>query len=382
MKYILLIVLLLGVVSAEDFGAGETVQLYFEDVNFDSSDVQLYYNFTSLVDVNPIVKEDVNILYFDLPVDCSLGVYYLDYSVGNLTFNVVESESVMRISPVYYVFEKDKSSFYLELTSVRGSFDVNINGTNVEPRKSLLSLDSGETKKLYVDYENVSSDGSLELSYGNLSYSVRLFYLEEMIEEEQDVSVVIVEENITEVVVEKVPLTFLVTKPEVNLSLVYNQSTLGTLKVQNTFGEPLQGLSYKLSGNISGIVSYNEEVVDLAVDEIYAFNFVFNEDENVSIGNYYGEIIFGNEDYEIKIPVAVYVNDVIVETTEDTEYVFSDEDIIFEGDLLEEEEGNGLLIIGIILIVLMVFFIGVVVLKLRQKQEKKFSEYIEETKKK
>ena len=366
----------LGLVYAEDFGAGETVQLYFSE-GFSSGDVKLYYNFTDLVDINPIVKEidDEYILYFDLPLNSSIGVY----NVGNVTFNVVESSEVMRISPVYYIFSNDEGSFYVELESVKGSFEVLVNATNVEPRKSLVSLSEGETKKLYVDFKNVSEDGSLSLSYGNFSYEIKLVYFEdEVIVPEVVDEVVIVPEVVDEVIEEKVPLTFLVTKPSVEVNLLYNESVIGTLKVQNTFDEELSGLSYKLNGNILNLVSFREEEVSLRAGEIYALDFVFNENENASVGVYDGEIIFGNTEHLISIPVMMNVSDVRVIEEE----ILYGNEIIYEGDIYEEESNNTLLYIGVALIALMVFLIIVVVLKLRQKQEKRFNEYIDETKKK
>jgi len=377
MKYFILIFLLLslGLVYAEDFGAGETVQLYFSE-GFSSGDVKLYYNFTDLVDINPIVKkiDEEYILYFDLPLNSSIGVY----NVGNVTFNVVESSEVMRISPVYYIFSNDEGSFYVELESVKGSFEVLVNATNVEPRKSLVSLSEGETKKLYVDFKNVSEDGSLSLSYGNFSYEIKLVYFEDEVIVPEVVDEVIVPEVVDEVIEEKVPLTFLVTKPSVEVNLLYNESVIGTLKVQNTFDEELSGLSYKLNGNILNLVSFREEEVSLRAGEIYALDFVFNENENASVGVYDGEIIFGNTEHLISIPVMMNVSDVRVIEEE----ILYGNEIIYEGDIYEEESNNTLLYIGVALIALMVFLIIVVVLKLRQKQEKRFNEYIDETKKK
>ncbi|MBS3162346.1 hypothetical protein J4467_00290 [Candidatus Woesearchaeota archaeon] len=384
MKYFLLLLVIFSFasVSAEDFGAGETVQVYVDD-SFSSSDVKLYYNYTDVVSINSIVKEisDTNILYFDLPINCSLGTYYLDYSVGNLTFVVVDSSSVMRISPVYHIFDKTKSSFYLELTSVKGDFDVVVNATNAEPRKSLVSLTEGSTKNLYIDYVDTSSFGSVQLSYENFSYNINLFPvdIEPVVNQTEDI-VVNETEDVVIVPEEKVPLTFLVTNPEATISLGVNQSVVATLKVQNTFGEKLEGLSYSVTGDIVDIVSFKSEEISMEADEIIETEFLFNPNEDAFAGAYTGEIVFGNSDYEISLLVVVIISADAEETS--TEGVVLGDDIIFEGQILEEKKSNTVLIVGIVLVVLMLFLIAVVVLKLRQTPEKRFNQYIEETKKK
>ena len=384
MKYLLFFVIFsFAFVSAEDFGAGETVQVYI-DGNFSSSDVKLYYNYTDIVDINPIIKEisGTNLLYFDLPMDSDLGVYYLDYNAGNITFSVIDSSSVMRISPVYHIFDKTKNSFFIELTSIKGDFEVSVNASNARPRKSVVTLSEGETKKLYVDYNDTSSFGNIQLSYDVFSYNVNLFPvgIEPILD---DIEEVVVDNKTEEVIIVpevKVPLTFLLSNPNATIYLGVNQSVAAILKVQNTFGENIENLNYNLIGDIVNIVSYRSEIVNLEDGEILETEFIFNYNENASVGIYNGEIVFGNEDYEISLPVVVIVN-IEDEEVSDSNLVLG-EDIIFEGQILNEESGNGLLIIGIVLVVLMLFLIIVVIIKLRQNPEKRFNQFIEETKKK
>ena len=152
------------------------------------------------------------------------------------------------------------------------------------------------------------------------------------------------------------------------------------MKVQNTFGENMDNLNYNLIGDVTNIVSYRSEIVNLEDGEILETEFIFNYNKNTSVGTYNGEIVFGNEDYEISLPVVVIVN-IEDEEVSDSNLILG-EDIIFEGQILNEESGNGLLIIGIVLVVLMLFLIIVVIIKLRQNPEKRFNQFIEETKKK
>ena len=315
-------------------------------------------------------------------MDSDLGVYYLDYNAGNITFSVIDSSSVMRISPVYHIFDKTKNSFFIELTSIKGDFEVSVNASNARPRKSVVTLSEGETKKLYVDYNDTSSFGNIQLSYDIFSYNVNLFPvgIEPILD---DIEEVVVDNETEEVIIVpevKVPLTFLLSNPNATIYLGVNQSVAAILKVQNTFGENIENLNYNLIGDIVNIVSYRSEIVNLEDGEILETEFIFNYNENASVGTYNGEIVFGNEDYEISLPVVVIVN-IEDEEVSDSNLVLG-EDIIFEGQILNEESGNGLLIIGIVLVVLMLFLIIVVIIKLRQNPEKRFNQFIEETKKK
>ena len=194
---------------------------------------------------------------------------------------------------------------------------------------------------------------------------------QEIVEEENATEEVIVSET------EEIPFVFLVTKPEVVLSLAVNTSKYGDLKVQNTGNENLS-LTYSLTEDLSFLVSFNESTILLLPGDIYTQRVWFNRENSSRVGEYTGNIVLSDGNFEQSIAVSVTIEEDFSQgdTLEDQGI-----EIVYEGETLAEtESGRGVYILGAILIAMLLALIILVALKLRQKDERKFKEFIEETK--
>lgn len=356
-----------SLVSAESFYAGETVQLYFEE---DVSGMSLSCDGMPVM-FSPLANEYRNnkwIVYFDLDESLANKTCVFFYSTGNRSFNVFSNENILRVKPGVVILSG--SSFSLELKDVNGSFNVLVSSDNSEivPRKTAIEMVKGESKNVYFDHSEIIGDSHVILSYDNRSYSILVIGEEE----------VVVNETVVEVDVGS--LIFLV-ENDVNVTVKSNESMYGDLKVQNTYLHSVDNLIYSLTGNLAEVVSFNESMVDVLDSQDIFLNRIFvNRENNSRVGVYSGEILLSNDEYSVSLPMVVNV----VEMNESvlmSNYKVFNQSVTFDVDT-EESTGKGVYIIGIILIVLLLVFIFLVVLKLRQKGEKKFNEYIEETKRK
>ena len=89
-----------------------------------------------------------------------------------------------------------------------------------------------------------------------------------------------------------------------------------------------------------------------------------------------GNLVLSNADQSISLPLTIEISG------KEEPINLSDIDFVIDEPVVEEGGISGTIIIGIILILLLIAIFIVVALNLRRKEEKKFDQYIEETKKK
>ncbi len=385
----------------ESYAPGETVQALIEGETVISGSITLLDGSSQAVSVTSLFteyKEGFTLLYFNLPSTITEGNYTL--VVGSLqgNFSVVFSSPVLQIKRGIIVLSSTSTSFSVVVSSLGegGTVLVSASDSVLKPRKSSLSLGSDDTKTLYVDYTYgyVVEDMTLTFNYGeDKSYVIPVIYpgyvVEEVVNETENVMETNMDVEINVLDEELVPFLFLVTKTKVDISLRENESLYGDLKVQNLLNETLYNLTYSLTGDLDLIVVLNETVISLAPGNVYSQRIWFNLKNNSRIGEYSGFIFLTYENgYSQNISFlinvisseseAVFVEENVLENQTIDEYVIN-----YEGNTLSKESsGNGIYYLGIFMSVLLIALIVLVVLKLRQKEDRKFNEYIKLTKKK
>jgi len=371
-----------------EYVAGETFQAWVYDAMLSSSQISVLYNNTE-ISISPLLVEhntDV-FVYFDLPESLQNGSYTFVAGGSQVPFMVSIGSPVLRVKPPVVILDKDAISFSIELRSVEGAATVQVNSSDsaLRPRRVELDVAADSSRSLFVDYDyaDVQGDAEILLMYGLESYRIPILLIEEAAPVE---NVTLVEENVTEVpVVPEKALVFLVTE-NVSLTINYNESQFGDLKVQNILAVPVSNLVYRLTGNLADVVTLNVSGIEtLNAGEIFVQRLWVNKANESSIGNYTGEVILENDQYSVALSLAVTVTNTTVSAPAAggviTELNYTI--VPIEGEALEEEgAGRGTIIIGVVLIIMLLILIILVALKLRQRQEKKFHEYIEETKKK
>lgn len=374
----------------ENYLAGETVQVYVNATNLTSSDIVLYDVNHSQKQIIPLFTEYRDGKYFvsfDLFENYFNGKYTLEIQDAKDTFSIIPTngQAVLQIKPGFILLDSRDDTFSFELSNIGDSSStLSILESNAVllARKNQLSIGPSEQKNNYVDYvySRISSDLFMNISYDDQYYILPVFYpdlvvVEEVVVEEES------EEEVVEDLVAEESFALLISKPTVSWSLEYNKSIYGDLKVQNLLNETLI-IEYSLTEDLEDIILLNESRVTLAAGEIYSQRIWFNRANNSRVGEYSGEIILTDGSYSKNISVFLDVVESVVASLEEDVLNDTIPPFVYEGETLETEESNtGLYAIAVFLIILLLALIVLVALKLRQKDEKKFHEYIEGTKK-
>lgn len=403
MKYFLLFVFFLfffSFVSAtevsvlqENYLAGETVQVYVNATSLSSSDIVLSDVNHSTKTIAPLFTEYRDGQYFvsfDLSENYYGGLYTLEIQDASDTFTLIPlaGQPVLRLKPAFILLDTSDDTFHFELSNIGESsatLYVTDSDNALSSRKNEISINPGEERNLYVDYvsSRIDSDLFINISYDDQYYILPVIYPDLLVEEtvvEEDMSEEIIEETVPE---GSPSFALLITEPSVTLNIASNQSRYGDLKVQNLLNESIT-LDYSLTGDLEKIVVLNQSSVTLAAGEIYSQRVWFNPANNSREGEYSGLIVLSDGIFSQNISVDVSVVENAETTSEEDvlEEQSSEEYLVYEGETLAEEESNiGLYAIAVFMILLLVALIILVALKLRQKNEKKFTEYIEGTKK-
>jgi len=380
-------------VLRDTYVAGETVQAYITNTTITTGQISLLNNQSNLVSITPLLveyRDNQYLTYFDLSTSVTEGTYTLLAGALQNNFTITNGTQAVQIKPGIIILDKTESSFRIELENAGTTATVQITSSNtaLKPRKSAISLNTEETKDLYVDYTygNVGSDSAITLTYGAQSYTIPIIYPEEADVEEN----VTEEENITEeepTVTEEVEaFIFLTTTTELNTTT--NKSKSGPLKIQNLLNETIADVQVSVTGTLKDVLTSDETTISLGPNEIYSLYVSLNPQQNARAGTYEGEIIVSNAMYNASLALAVLVYEPTVEEVNATtlvENVTEEREFIEIEDLgeIQAEEGvSGTTVIGITLIVLLLAIFLLIIWQLRKREEKKFHEYIEETKRK
>jgi len=372
-----------------EYNAGETLSAYISGTTIISSQISLLDNSSNIIPISPLLveyKDNSYFIYFNLGTSISKGSYKLVAGPLQANFSIGNGTEAIQVKPGIVILDKSKTNFKLELKNVGDATSALISSSDsaLSPRKSALSFSFGESKNLFTDYNynNIQADTMITLNYGTRTYTIPIIYPEE--EEE-----IIIEENVTEIIEEPVSeestieaLSFLVSSEIIETSTTADTSRAGPIKVQNNLDVPITKLKLEVSSSLKDILTLNiSEIAKLGPGEVYIILGTMNKDNNSKAGIYSGDVIISNDQYSASLPMIISITEEEKENI--SKEIIPQPEFNFDTEPSEEEkEGNGVIIIGVILILLMIAILVVVGLKLRQKEEKRFDQYIEETKKK
>lgn len=382
-----------SVVSAEGiefyqdgYVPGETMQFSVPGETVYASRIFLYNaSNVEIKGISPLVQviRGDSYVSMNVPDDLVNGTYTLKADGMETTFDIIDVNDALQFKPAFVVLDKNDDRFTIVIKNVlrHNTLLANSSTDSLRPYKVMKVLDAKDTLNLYVDYiyENLSEDAQLFLFMGERSYTIPVFYpgaeAADVVPEEE---VVAEQPVVAQPVEEEAPaLVFLVSTTQVEKTLAVDQTLEDTLSVQNQLNVPLSNLSFSLTGDIGDIVSLNETTLDsLDAGETFTVHLTVNERKDAVPGTYEGNLLFGNDAYSASLPFSLTVEEAAL-AEEETEVVTIEP--------LQKEEGEGtntVLVVGLVIIALLAFLIVLVVLKLRQRPEKRFRQYIEETRKK
>ena len=403
-------ILLINIVSAEEltlldteYIAGETLQAYVTNTSISTSQISLLDNSSNLVSISPLIskyRDEQYLIYFNLASDLTEGNYKLIAKSMEANFTVSTSTSALQIKPGIIILDENEESFKLELTLVGDPITVQISSSSsdISPRRSALSFTTEETKNLYSDYtySSIESDSTISLTYGTNSYSIPIIYTGEVPLVEETVNETIEETNITieeEVIVEEIEeiieaLSFLTTKEKAEIPLESEGSYSGYLNFINNLEESIFNLEFSLTGNLEEIIELNVTTLEeIKGGETLSQYIWVNKEESNKTGEFIGELVLSNELYSTSLSIEVTIaEEETEEIIEEEEEIVAQEPIVInEEDLYfpEQDEGvSGTTVLGIIMIIILLGIFILIFIKMRQKEEKKFNQYIQETKRK
>ncbi len=403
-------ILLINIVSAEEltlldteYNAGETLQAFVTNTSISTSQISLMDNSSNLVSITPLIsefREDQYLIYFNLNSDL-LGDYKLIVKSMVANFTVSSTDFALQVKPGIIVLDENEESFKLELTNSGEPITVQISSTDSEisPRKSALSMTYEETRNLYSDYtySSISSDSEITLSYGSGTYSIPIIFSGELAQEEI-INETIEETNITEtnitieeeIVEEEVTeaLSFITTKDKAEIPLTPEESFEGYLNFINNLNESIYNLEFSLTGNLDEVLELNiTSIEEIKAGETQSQYIWANKNKSSEPGVYSGELILSNELYSASLEIEITIEgEEEEEIVEEEEVVETQDPIVLDESQLNyptQEEGmSGTTVIGIIMIIILLGIFILIFMKMRQKNEKKFNQYIQETKRK
>lgn len=382
-------------VLEETYLAGETVQVYVNATTLFASEIVLYDSNHSAKTISPLFTSYRNgkyFLSFDLYESYLEGEYTLKVNDASDTFQIIPTngQAVLRVKPAFIFLDPDDDTFSLLVSNIgEGSTTVNaeVFDTALDIRKTQLAFAPGQEQKYYVDYRyyKIHSDLILNLSYGTQQYIIPILYPDLTDEQKaESIEPIVMEEMKEEEEAPVESFALLITEPRVSLELEKNQSRYGDLKVENLLNESLR-LHYSLTDGLLDIAVLNQSSVILEPGEIYSMRVWFNPQNNSREGDYSGTIEISDGSFSEHVDVTLLVVGSV--QSESTENVLKEADqeyeLVYEGEtLVPKEDHSGLYIVAGILIFLLLVLIVLVIFKLRQKNERRFTEYIESTKKK
>tara|TARA_Y100000310_G_scaffold345827_1_gene470690 strand:- start:1627 stop:2892 length:1266 start_codon:yes stop_codon:yes gene_type:complete len=386
---------------------GETFQALVSNTTITSSQISLLDNDSNAVAVSPLIgdtREDQYYVYF--PLSNSLGEGTYTFLAGSEKGNFTMSTSPMSVQmkPAFVVLKKEEDKFIIQLINTGSATTVLISSSDnaISPWKSSVSLGLEETSNLNVKYEynDIAGDAELSLSYSDRTFSVPLFYLEEVKEETNTTIENTTETNITlSNETEEVEALRFITDAEEALIEINEEETFGGyLDLENLLDETLTDLEFTLSGNLEEVITLNiTEIETLEAEEIISQYIWVNQNNDSELGEYEGELTLFNELYSVSLPITVTISEAEIIEYEceidsdceeayectDNECVIKEEvefdEVIFK-ESEEEKDSNGALLIGSILIIILLAFFILIYRQLKKGNEKQFNKYIEETK--
>tara|TARA_Y100000310_G_scaffold343864_1_gene453564 strand:+ start:7637 stop:8866 length:1230 start_codon:yes stop_codon:yes gene_type:complete len=361
------------VFEREEYGVGETVQVRITDViglqeDLEISNIKLVDGVGGEVSAAFFfidVKQNESFLFFDVP-SVENGTYSLvfedllyfasnflvveDYAV-NLT--VVEKNVSLSVFPGAYILRSPFSepSFSFRVSSYKADVGVNVSSSDFIKTKPLeFSLREGgfEDVKVFVDLNFVEGEGYVLFDYGD-TYRIPVF-APFAVDEVGDLEI-----SEDEIDVRFIEIT------EISKTLDEEDVVSGLLEVGNFGVGNLTNLEFKLDPSLEDVVRMDLSNVSYFGSGEIISQYLWINEKGV-VGNYSGNLTFGNSDFSIGFPIFVSVfpkEEEVVSGVNESENVSSEivRGTLNDSGVVVDEEGSGIwwwILFG----VLVILFIG------------------------
>jgi len=381
--FVIFLVILSSLVSAdvdlvqEEYYPGETLQAYL--FNFSSNPLANIYildNENDQVTIAPLVVEygeGLFFTYFNLPLSLEDNTYELVVVNDRANFTIVNSTKVLTIKPGIFVLE-DEGSIKIELENV-GSEDVTVELGSDNPeivlRKTIVDVDTDESKNVYADYDSVSRDSSITVRYNSKVYTIPLIY------EEVELVVNITEnetvENVTEInetVVVGETLEFISELTEQRIDVERDKIYEASLVVKNNLDEDIE-IVVVLGGDLSDILEVENAPSEISANGEIELNLVLNKNKGAMPKEYQGDLQVISDEITLYMPFYIEV----IEEGSGIEPVGNGSEEPLELPVIEEGM-DPVVLIGVIMIAILIVILAILYWKMKQEPKKEYKDVL------
>lgn len=289
-----------GITTAkQEYLLGETVQAEVSMQNFDISKLSFTDNRSNKIAAGFLTQavSDRNFVYFNIPSTINQGEYFLkakDQRIINgvlgdfeISANInVLSDTGISIDPAIILLDPMKNEFkILVKNNAQKSYDVNITALQMKATRETLQIAPGETKNAYISYDISKLEGeqSIQLSYANRSYTVRVLVPEKKIIEAAQ------PKELTQT--ETAELKFIGPETVEKKASTYT-SFSDQITVKSTAKTELKNIRFSLTGSLSKIATIKLQAADKIAPEGSIDQYIWiNKDKKAAPGNYEGNLV-------------------------------------------------------------------------------------------
>ena len=307
MKYLVLILLLIPLVYAQDLSLSKEIyypqetfqaEVFMENLNNQDISVLNSLNFPSSIGVN--LNKISNAHYFisfNIP-ETTPGIYTLKIKETQKQFEIKPKKTrVFSISPAFIKYtSQDKTIQKIIITNHNTQPEtVEITSDSVIPSINSITLPLKSSKSFFVKLDTTQTKNSLAI-LSIADYNIPIWF----IADNEIISFLDKEIEITQETQEGlqfyiksegdiIDLNYLTKEIEESIPIT------GSLYIKNNLNESLNNLKISLTGNLQDIVKLETTEFDLATGEEKRLDIIINEDRILLEDSYSGDLIISND---------------------------------------------------------------------------------------
>lgn len=210
----------------------------------------------------------------------------LQHANATAPFAVKKDAAVFAVSPAIVILSSKTGSFSIDLRHTYGAGSlVNVSSSlSLHPVRDSIAVSPGESKSLYVDYNNLTEDASLMLKSGNISYTIPVVAVKEAVPEP--------EENVSEE--PSIPSFENALRVVGNISSIsrkvkQNVVIAGPVSIKNVNSLALHNVLFSASG-VPGVEFSSANIPILMPEEVFTQQITINRVRDAEPGKYSGKI--------------------------------------------------------------------------------------------
>ena len=285
--------------AKQEYILGETVQAEVNMQGFDVSKLSFLDNKSNKIAVGflTLVIADRNFVYFNIPLGIEKGEYALtardkrtaDGVLGDFEISArinLLSEAGMSIDPAIAILDPLKNEFKIAIkNNAQTTQTVNITASQMKAARATLQIGPGETKNAYISYDISQLEGeqSVQLSYTNRSYTIRVLVPEKKIMETAQQKEQPTQSGTAE-------LKFIGPETVEKQASTYT-SFSDQITVKSTAKTEIKNIKFSLTGSLAQIATLKLQTADKIGPEGSIEQYIWiNKDKKAAPGNYEGSL--------------------------------------------------------------------------------------------